>query len=165
MKFVKIYFAVVFFCFLTGSNLNLVAQSQSTLSFGQSSTIPVAGLVNDILYSKNGKYTFFSKENSLIIYNLQSTKYKEIFELQKGYKMTRIRVTEGTVILTSIPDPNGINANDPTKHDAIWGDKSKGGKYTKLVMEDDGSLVLYNGTAQGENGDVIWKVETQLENR
>ena len=160
MKFVKIYSAVLFFYFLTGSNLMLIAQ-KSTLFVGESLILP--DISTNGLKSQNGKYMFNSSLGDLAISNLHNSKHHVIFTKALGLIIKEIKVTEGTVTLTSFIYPVPGEPAGPDQIEVIWGDKSKGGKYTRLVMQDDGALVLYSGTAQGGNGDVIWKAEPYLD--
>jgi hypothetical protein len=157
MKHFKIYFAILFFCILTGSKCELIAQTKSTLLVGESLSM------NDFangLTSENGKYRFSTNTKVLTITNTENNKQAELPNTNSGAKfITEIKVTEGVVTIMTIEIKDPVNApNDmgPKEVLAKWGDETKGTKNTKLVMQDDGHLILYAGNAQGGKGDVLW---------
>jgi hypothetical protein len=157
MKHLKIYLAVFILSFLTASECKLMAQTKSTLVVGESLSM------NDFangLTSENGKYRFSTNTKVLTITNTENNKQAELPNTNSGAKfITEIKVTEGVVTIMTIEIKDPVNApNDmgPKEVLAKWGDETKGTKNTKLVMQDDGHLILYAGNAQGGKGDVLW---------
>jgi len=134
-----------------------MAQTKSTLVVGES--LGVNDFANG-LTSENGKYRFSSNTKALTITNTENNKHVELLNTNSGAKfITEIKVTEGvvTIFTVEIKDPvNAPNEMGPKEILAKWGDETKGSKNTKLVMQDDGHLILYAGNAQGGKGDVLW---------
>jgi hypothetical protein len=157
MKLLKIYLAVLILSILTAPECKLMAQTKSTLLVGES--LGMNDFANG-LTSENGKYKFTSNTKILTITNTENGKQIELPNVNALHKfITEIKVTEGIVTISTveIKDPvNQPNEIGPKEVLAKWGDENKGSKNTKLIMQDDGHLILYAGNAQGGNGDVLW---------
>jgi hypothetical protein len=149
MKHLKIYFAILFFSFLGGANIELMAQSNKIVG---GETLKAYSNVNKRDYtivSKNDNYSFRVYDDFIGVFkgNTEDKVWTKKFSTSISY----IRVlTNGNCAIYDKDDK------------VIWetGTTGRGGDGTHLQIQNDGNLVLYNGTWYGGDGDALWATGT-----
>jgi hypothetical protein len=141
MKHLKIYFAILFFSFLGGANAKLMAQPNK-ISAGES--IEVSEDIRQ-LESFSRQYGLSFRFGNLFVFKLPSKNGNFILELHPN------------AVKLKVLDDGNLVAYDKDNN-VVWqaGTAGRGGKGTHLQLQNDGNLVLYNGTWYGGDGDVLW---------
>jgi hypothetical protein len=146
MKHLKIAFAIVFFCLMGGFNSELMAQE----FLGNKLTTTNGSLRNNkgnYLSSTGAKFEFYLDDKFMCI---KTEAGVEVWRLEFPKSVFFLRINNGN-----------LEARD---HDdkIVWqtGTTGRGGDGTHLQLQNDGNLVLYNGTWYGGDGDALWATGT-----
>jgi hypothetical protein len=143
MKHLKIAFAIVFFCLMGSINSNLLAQSNK-------------------LQVKDGEVKCKS-------FTLRSNSGEYKLEVEYTY-MRILSASGGEVWRFVFPDyastmrvlDNGNFVLYNVRNEIVWQTDTaeRGGSGTHLQIQNDGNLVLYNGSWYGGDGDALWATGT-----
>jgi hypothetical protein len=158
MKHLKIAFAIMFFCLLEGFNTNLIAQYT-----GLPNKIKVGDNGIEMEY-KNGYKLSSSNEKYLVEVNQWGlTISSAIYSKDAPPSITErfnIKFPESAESVRVLNNGNLVALNK--NNDIIWqtGTAGRGGSGTHLQIQNDGNLVLYNGTWYGGDGDALWATGT-----
>jgi hypothetical protein len=143
MKHLKIYFAILFFSFLGGINAELMAQSNKLKVKDKG-----VSCKSFTLRSFNGRYEL----------QVEST-YIRILSQISGVIW---RIDFPSTLETMQVLDNGNCVAYDVMGNIVWqtGTTGRGGGGTHLQIQDDGNLVLYNGSWYGGDGDALWATGT-----